>query len=108
MSGREAAGQPSGHRSPHNLGFELQTLNRGLAAQLGIAATRGAVIVGVRDGSSAEEAGLQSGDVVVEVDRKPVNTAEEALHLLTVDRAGGHLLLVRRGDSTMVIPLPSN
>jgi len=80
----------------------------GLAERIGVdPKTKGAVITSVRDGSPAQEAGLQQGDVIVEVDRKPVSTADEAVKTLGNDRAGGHLLRVRRGDVALFVVIPS-
>ena len=69
--------------------------------------TRGAVITSVRDGSPAQEAGLQQGDLVLEVDRRPVQTADDAVKALSADRAGGHLLRVRRGDAALFVIVPT-
>jgi S1-C subfamily serine protease len=37
----------------------------------------GAVVRGVRPGSPADTAGIKPGDVITEVDRRPVGTLEE-------------------------------
>ena len=65
----------------------------------------GVVITGIKAGSPAAEANLSRGDVLLEVDRKPVRSAEEASRLLSVDRPGGHVLLVQRGDSALFLLL---
>ena len=62
------------------LGLALQTLTPDVAASLGIErGTKGAVITDVVAGSPAEQAGLRPGDVIVEVDRRPVASADEAV-----------------------------
>ncbi len=61
----------------------------------------------MRDGSPAQEAGLQQGDVIIEVDRKPVQTADEAVKTLADDRSGGHLLRVRRGEAALFVIIPA-
>ena len=56
---------------------------------------RGAVIQQVQPGSPADNAGLQSGDVIVEVDRKPVqNAADVQKALSSVAKGQDALLLV--------------
>ncbi len=56
---------------------------------------RGAVIQRVQPGSPADNAGLQSGDVIVEVDRKPVqNAADVQKALRSVPKGQDALLLV--------------
>ncbi len=78
------------------LGMSLQSLTPALAESLGLpAGTRGAVVREVRSGSPAEQAGLQPGDVVVEIDRQAVASPEQAATLLKEKRPGGHLLRVR-------------
>ncbi|HEX4263381.1 MAG TPA: DegQ family serine endoprotease [Verrucomicrobiae bacterium] len=42
---------------------------------------KGAVVTQVAPGSAAAEAGLKSGDVIQEIDRKPVKSAEDAVKL---------------------------
>ena len=87
------------------LGLSLQTLTPGMADRLGLKAQAGVVITGIKAGSPAAEANLSRGDVLLEVDRKPVRSAEEASRLLSVDRPGGHVLLVQRGDSALFLLL---
>jgi serine protease Do len=86
------------------LGLGLQSLTPDLAERMGISrSAKGAVITQVRPNSPAQEAGLKEGDIVVEVDRRPVANAEEATRLLSADRPGGHLMRVQRGDSAIFI-----
>jgi S1-C subfamily serine protease len=44
---------------------------------------RGAFIISVFDGSAAEEAGLEEGDLLVAIDTKPVTSAEALTSVLT-------------------------
>ena len=87
------------------LGLSLQTLTPGMADRLGLKAQAGVVITGIKAGSPAAEANLSRGDVLLEVDRKPVRSAEEASRLLSADRPGGHVLLVQRGDNAIFLLL---
>ncbi|HRI52400.1 MAG TPA: Do family serine endopeptidase, partial [Pseudomonadota bacterium] len=92
-------------QSKAKLGLSMQTLTPGMADRLGLKAQAGVVITGIKAGSPAAEANLSRGDVLLEVDRKPVRSAEEASRLLSVDRPGGHVLLVQRGDSALFLLL---
>jgi serine protease Do len=62
----------------------------------------GVVVTDLRPSSSAAEAGLRVGDVVVEVDQKPVTSPEQFNRALAAgkDRT---LLLVARGGSTVFV-----
>jgi serine protease Do len=61
----------------------------------------GAVIANVRPGSPADDAGLAPGDVIVEVDRKPVSNAEQFVGDVHANSGKDVLLLVwSRGNAT--------
>ncbi|HEY2730371.1 MAG TPA: trypsin-like peptidase domain-containing protein [Polyangia bacterium] len=87
------------------IGMALQTLTPDVADQLGIdRGTKGAVITDVVSGSPAERAGLKPGDVIVEVDRAPVASSEQAVEALRASRGnGGHLLRVRGAGGTRFV-----
>jgi serine protease Do len=101
-------GGPSNNAQKAKLGLGLSSMTPMIAERIGVdPKIRGAVITSVRDGSPAQEAGLQQGDVIVEVDRKPVQSADEAVKTLSGDRAGGHLLRVRRGEVALFVVIPT-
>jgi serine protease Do len=89
------------------LGMALQTLTPDVAASLGIGGnTKGAVITDVMAGSAAEQAGLHPGDVIVEVDRHPVDSADDAITGLHAPaKNGGHLLRVRGANGTRFVTI---
>jgi S1-C subfamily serine protease len=60
------------------IGAELEQLTPGFAANVGIQSNvRGAVVALVMQNSPAERAGLRSGDVITELDGKPVRSSLE-------------------------------
>ena len=68
----------------------------------------GVVITDVERGSAAEEAGLEAGDIVEEVNRKPVRSASGFVEQFTAVNAAGKkhaVLLVRRGNRTSYVPV---
>jgi serine protease Do len=86
------------------IGMALQTLSPDVADSLGIDRnTKGAVITDVLAGSPAERAGLKPGDVIVEVDRRAVGNADEAIETLKAGQKNGHLLRVRGPSGTRFV-----
>ncbi len=87
---------------PARAGLALADVPRQVARQLNVPAGRGAVVTAVQTGSPAERAGLQPGDVILEVNRKAVSGAQSAIDamksapqsdpiLLRVAREGGQI-----------------
>jgi serine protease Do len=87
--------------------LDVRELNEELAARYGIKTSeRGVVIVRVRPGSTAEEVGVREGDIVLEVNRKPVNSIksyERAVSGLAKDQSV--LLLLKRKGQTIYLTL---
>lgn len=87
-------------------GLTVQRLTPQVAESLGLEKTEGVVVSTVEPGSAADEAGLRRGDVIVEIDRKPIRNLEEYKKTLASMRKGrGVLFLVRRGESTLFLAL---
>ncbi len=63
------------------LGVTIQEVSPELAKQFGLKEARGALVSDILEGSPAEKAGVKRGDVIIEIDRKPV---ENAVHLRNV------------------------
>jgi S1-C subfamily serine protease len=95
---RDSSGNPTG------FGMAVEPVTRDRARELGLAATSGVVVVDVQSGGRAADAGIQPGDVIVEVDRKPVNDAD-GLRAALKDGSRPALLLVHRGETTFFATL---
>jgi serine protease Do len=85
-------------------GMSVEPLTRDQARQLGVNATSGVVITDVQPSGRAAEAGLRPGDVIAEVDRKPVASVD-ALRSVLKTGSRPALLLVHRGAATMFVTL---
>jgi serine protease Do len=91
------AAQVERPRTTRGWGMTFTDLTTTLMRQFNIpSGVRGAMIREVEDGSAADEAGLQPGDVIRQVDRQPVTSARACAQALarTGDRV---LLLIQRG-----------
>jgi serine protease Do len=90
------------------LGLGLQTLTPEIAGSLGLPNNiKGAVVTEIVPGGAAERAGVKEGEVIVEVDRKPVSSVAEATAALRAPRNGGHLIRVRGASGARFITVPS-
>ncbi len=77
------------------VGLSLQSLTPELAGSLGLPpGARGAAITDVAANSPGGRAGLLPGEVILDVDRRPVASADDASRLLGDGRSGTHLLRV--------------
>ncbi|MGQ9574263.1 MAG: Do family serine endopeptidase [Thermoguttaceae bacterium] len=86
------------------LGIDVEPLTKEVAEQLGLRSTEGVVITQVRPGSLADMAGLESGMVIVQANRKPVASAEDlrkAIEAQPLEK--GLLLLVRTAEGTRFV-----
>jgi serine protease Do len=83
------------------LGMAVQPLTPDLAARLQLpSGTEGVVVTGVDPSGPASEAGVQEGDVVIEVNRQPVKTPADLAAAVQKNGQRPALMLVnRRGNN---------
>ena len=84
----------SGAMGSAGIGAVIATLNEDLAEKLDIETEEGVVILSVRDGSPAEDAGLQKGDVIVSVDGKTVDGISDVTEVVRGAEVGDTLSIV--------------
>jgi serine protease Do len=99
-----------GQANTGKLGLAVDDLNADARQQLNVPAeVKGAAIANVRPGSPAEDAGLQPGDVVQEVNRKPVASAEQFADAMHATPAGKDILLLvwSKGNSSFRVVHPT-
>jgi len=88
------------------LGMTVQRVTPQMAESLGLDKPEGVVVTDVESGSAADEAGIRRGDVIVQIDRKPIRSVDEYKKSIAGIRKGkGVLFLVKRGDSTLFLAL---
>jgi serine protease Do len=79
------------------LGVAIAEITPDIAVQLNLpASSKGIVVAGVESGSAADDAGLQPGDVIVEVNQKAVRTADEFKTQISRHGSTPLLLVVNR------------
>jgi len=85
-------------------GLSVETLTPEIASQLRIPRdTTGVVVREIQAGSAAAEAGLHRGDVIQEVNRKPVKNVAEFERSILQSGRGPLLLRVSRGGSAFFV-----
>ncbi|WP_243372164.1 DegQ family serine endoprotease [Geotalea sp. SG265] len=87
-------------------GMKLEDMTPKLKELLKTPEKTGVVVVDVEQGSIAEDAGIKPGDVVREVNRKPVkNLAEYQAEVDKIKKGEPVLLLLKRGKQTFYISI---
>jgi len=94
----EVAKAPTGKK----LGIGVQNITPDIAQALGLKDAAGVVVTQVESGSPAENAGIQKGDVIREVDRKPVKDVRGLMDQIAKAKDKENiLLLVQRGGNRL-------
>jgi serine protease Do len=101
-----AALAPSSTKS--KLGIDIQQLTPELSRKFGIKDDRGVVVTGVDPDSPGEAAGLQPGDLILEINRSKVATVSQARRALEKPRPDEPtVVLVKREGNTRYVVIRS-
>ena len=85
-------------------GFYVRDLTTRIAGRLGMPAAEGALIVRVEQPSPASRAGIEAGDVILEIDGQKILTADDVVGVFVQARVGQKMKLVlwREGKKVTV------
>jgi serine protease Do len=108
LAKREDNEQVATTQSPNSeeLGIEVTDLDSDIARRFGINEKEtGVLVTDVEDGSLAQEADLQPGDVIKEINRSTIKDRQDFMHLMKKykDEKNLHFLVKRRNAGYMVI-----
>ncbi|MBC8555501.1 MAG: PDZ domain-containing protein, partial [Candidatus Brocadiales bacterium] len=82
-----------------NLGLAVQNLTGKLSINLGYKDEKGVIITNVQQGSPASKAGLTTGDLIVEIQHKPVTSSDELYQaILKIQNEEDILMFIKRPD----------
>lgn len=84
--------------APQQMGIAVEPLNNELARRFGLKSDRGAVIVEVKPGSEADQAGLQVGDAILKLNRMEIEGPDDLKKAMRELEGGALLLIERRGQ----------
>jgi Do/DeqQ family serine protease len=94
----------------NSIGLIVKDLSPGLIQKYGLPkVANGVLVYGVKEGSAAEEAGLQAGDIILSVNNIPVKSASEFWSIISKAKKEGKdnvLLYVQKGDNRIYLTLP--
>ena len=87
-----------------SLGLAVQSLTPRAIRELGVPDAHGVLVRGVEDASRASNAGIRPGDVIVEIDRQPIESAADFERSVSEHRPGPPILMLvyRNGQSLFV------
>jgi serine protease Do len=89
-----------GEESP--LGLVVKDLTSDLAKRFRLKETQGALVVGVEQGSAAADAGLRPGDVILEINGKPVPNLKAYQNILgSLEKGTFARFLIKRAGRTL-------
>jgi len=77
-------------------GVTVRNITPDLADRLGIAAGKGVVVQDVKQGSFAEDLGLNRGDVILEVNKQPVNNPDDFIKIESSMKSGQDVVFLVR------------
>lgn len=84
------------------LGVSIRELDSKLAEEEGIDDIHGVFVADVTENGAAQDAGIKSGDIIMNIEGVPVNSTSELLGLIGQHRPGDKInLAVKRGNKEM-------
>ncbi len=89
------------------LGMTLQDITPELAKHFDLSNTEGVLVTDVKQNSPAEKAGIQRGDVILEVNRKKIMNTKDFQKALKASKKGTVLLLINRGEHLLYMAIES-
>jgi len=99
-----AASQNPHQQKDGEYGFEVTEVTPEIARRFNIEESAGVIVVGVAPESKADQAGIKQGDLIIEVNRKNVDSVKDFKNLLNQYKGGdGISLLVQRLNAGLLV-----
>jgi serine protease Do len=97
-AGEEAPPEEEEARVEERLGLSVQSITPEIAERFGIKDMEGVLVNAVKPGSPAADAGIRRGDIIKEINRKPVRNVDEYSESIK-DAAKDDIILFLVGDN---------
>ncbi|MHB1001163.1 MAG: trypsin-like peptidase domain-containing protein [Armatimonadota bacterium] len=94
------AGRPVPPAPPAGISIKVVTLTSDLANRIGINEGRGVMVLDMSAGCTAEEAGLEKGDIIVALNRTPLQSEKQFNKIIGNTQQGGIVVLKILRDET--------
>ena len=94
--GEDEEGQNAEEPKPSKTGLTVRNITPELADRLNVPAGKGVVVQDVKTGSFAEDVGLNRGDVILEVNKHPVNSPDEFMKIESGLKSGQDVVFLLR------------
>jgi serine protease Do len=92
-----------------SLGLTVDDIRPRWQREFGIKDRTGVVVVDVAPNSPADDAGMQAGDIIKEVDRKPVKNVKDYESIMQTWKKGKSVLfLIKRGGQTLYVSIENS
>ncbi len=90
------------------LGLTVQEVTPQIAESLGLEGTEGVVVTSIEPGGPGDEAGFRSRDVILEIDRQPIDNLKDYRSVTAKIKKGKSILfLIQRGGTTLFLAMKS-
>jgi len=99
----ESGGKSFAEREESVLGMTLQNITPELAKHFELIKSEGVLVTDVKPDSPAYKAGIQRGDIIIEVNRKKVIDVRDFAKVLKSSTKNSILLLINRGEHTLYV-----
>ena len=85
--------QEKGRVTRGRIGVQIQEVSKETADAFGLPKATGALVNSVEKGGPADKAGIESGDIIIKVDGRTVNTSSELPRIITAIKPGTSVTL---------------
>jgi serine protease Do len=90
-----------------SFGITVEGVTAQIARQKGLPKAQGVMVSAVDSGGTAADAGLRTGDLILEIDRRPIRNVSEFNHMIN-QPSKPMLFLIRRGEDNHFVAFAPN
>lgn len=102
---KEQPDTASAKDTQEKLGMTVQEITPDIARQLGMSQKTGVIVVDVKEGSIADEAGIQPQDIILQVNKVPIVSMKDYLREISKKNGKDIVMLLKRGKNTYFVGL---